>query len=55
MLSGARRAKDREQVDGIIEQANEHVQLGIDALRGLVTELRPRRWTNSAQLPRCGR
>jgi signal transduction histidine kinase len=41
MLSGARRAKDREQVDRILEQAIEHVQLGVDALRGLVTELRP--------------
>ena len=41
MLSGARRAKEREQVDRILEQAIEHVQLGVDALRGLVTELRP--------------
>ena len=41
MLSGARRAKEREQVDRIIEQAIEHAQLGVDALRGLVTELRP--------------
>jgi signal transduction histidine kinase len=41
MLSGARRTKDREQVDRILEQAIEHVQLGVDALRGLVTELRP--------------
>ncbi len=41
LLSGARRAKEREQVDRIIEQAIEHVQLGVDALRGLVTELRP--------------
>lgn len=41
MLSGARRAKDREQLDRILEQAIEHVQLGVDALRGLVTELRP--------------
>ena len=41
MLSGARRAKDPEQVDRVLEQAIEHVQLGIDALRGLVTELRP--------------
>jgi signal transduction histidine kinase len=41
MLSGARRAKEREQVDRILEQAIEHVQLGVDALRGMVTELRP--------------
>ena len=41
LLSGARRAKEREQVDRILEQAIEHVQLGVDALRGLVTELRP--------------
>jgi signal transduction histidine kinase len=41
MLAGARRATEREQVDRIIEQAIEHVQLSIDALRGLVTELRP--------------
>jgi signal transduction histidine kinase len=41
LLSGARRAKEREQVDRIVEQAIEHVQLGVDALRGLVTELRP--------------
>jgi signal transduction histidine kinase len=41
MLSGARRAKEREQIDRILEQAIEHAQLGIDALRGLVTELRP--------------
>jgi signal transduction histidine kinase len=41
MLSGARRAEDRERVDRIIEQAIEHVQLSVDALRGLVTELRP--------------
>jgi signal transduction histidine kinase len=41
MLSGARRAKEREQVDRILEHAIEHAQLGIDALRGLVTELRP--------------
>jgi signal transduction histidine kinase len=41
MLSGARRAKEREQVDQILQQAIEHVQLGVDALRGLVTELRP--------------
>jgi signal transduction histidine kinase len=41
MLSGARRAKDREQVDRVLEQAIEHAQLGVDALRGLVTELRP--------------
>ena len=41
LLSGARRVKEREQVDAIIEQAIEHVQLGVDALRGLVTELRP--------------
>ena len=41
MLSGARRAKQREQVDRILKQAIEHVQLGVDALRGLVTELRP--------------
>jgi signal transduction histidine kinase len=41
MLSGARRAKDREQVDRILEQAIAHAQLGVDALRGLVTELRP--------------
>lgn len=41
MLSGARRAKDREQVERILEQAIEHAQLGVDALRGLVTELRP--------------
>ena len=41
LLSGARRAKQREQVDRILKQAIEHVQLGVDALRGLVTELRP--------------
>jgi signal transduction histidine kinase len=41
LLSGARRAKEREQVDRILEQAIEHVQLGVDALRVLVTELRP--------------
>jgi signal transduction histidine kinase len=41
MLSGARRAKERDQVDRVLEQAIEHVQLSVDALRGLVTELRP--------------
>jgi signal transduction histidine kinase len=41
MLSGARRAKEREHVDRILEQAIEHAQLAVDALRGLVTELRP--------------
>jgi signal transduction histidine kinase len=41
LLSSTRRAKEREQLDRIIEQAIEHVQLGVDALRGLVTELRP--------------
>jgi signal transduction histidine kinase len=41
LLSGARRAKEREQVDRILEQAIEHVQLGVDGLRALVTELRP--------------
>lgn len=41
MLSGARRAKERDQVDRVLEQAIEHAQLSVDALRGLVTELRP--------------
>jgi signal transduction histidine kinase len=41
LLSGARRAREREEVDRILEQAIEHVQLGVDAVRGLVTELRP--------------
>ena len=41
LLSAARRVKEREQVDRILEQAIEHVQLGVDGLRALVTELRP--------------
>ena len=41
LLSSARRAKEREQVDRMLEQAIEHVQLGVDGLRALITELRP--------------
>jgi signal transduction histidine kinase len=41
LLSAARRAEEREQVDRILEQAIDHVQLGVDGLRALVTELRP--------------
>jgi signal transduction histidine kinase len=41
MLSTARRTEDRQAADRILEQAIEHVQVGVTALRGLVTELRP--------------
>ena len=41
LLSGARRASDRADVDAALEQAIEHVEVGIAALRGLITDLRP--------------
>ncbi len=41
MLAGARRIEDRQALDALLEQAIEHVQLGVTALRGLITELRP--------------